>query len=566
MTGYPSIDKPWLKYYSNEAINTPVPSCTAYEFIWENNIDHLSNTAINYFGRTITYQELFDNIEHSASAFTAIGVKAGSIVVMSTVTTPETLYAFYALNRLGAIPNMVDPRTNVEGIREYIREVNCEIALTIDVAYSKMKEAVIDTNVKKIIVISPADSMPSVKKVLYSLKMRSPKRDEKCLTWDSFIINGADTKPALVPYEKNRCCVIVHTGGTTGKPKGVMLSNENVNAAVLQCQLMGFTLSRDQRWLGVMPPFIAYGIGNGFHFPLRIGMTLIIIPVFDPNKYDRLLVKHHPSHIVGVPSHYGVVIHSRRLRKFDMSFLLSPIVGGDATDVSYEKEINRFLRSHNCPTNLIKGYGMTEISAAVCVSAKESFNKLGSVGIPYIFSVMSVFNPDTGEEMKYNEIGEICMQGPHVMLGYYHDPEETANILRKHEDGSVWLHSGDLGYIDEDGCVFIQGRIKRVIIRHDGFKVFPSFIEKVVMTHPAVKQCCSVGAKDTSHSQGRLPVVFVALRDKKTDKVELEAALDELCKRELPEYAQPVSWHFIDNIPLTPIGKMDYRALEEILL
>ena len=247
-----------------------------------------------------------------------------------------------------------------------------------------------------------------------------------------------------------------------------------------------------------------------------------------------------------------------------MSFLLSPIVGGDATDVSYEKEINAFLRSHNCPTNLIKGYGMTEICAAVCVSAKEEFNKLGSVGIPYVYSVMSVFNPETGEELGYNETGEICMQGPHVMLGYYHDQEETANVLRKHKDGTVWLHSGDLGYMDEDGCVFIQGRIKRVIIRHDGFKVFPSLVEKAVMMHSAVRQCCAVGTKDLSHSQGQLPVVFVVTKGKKINTGDLEAALNDLCKRELPEYALPVAWYFRESLPLTPIGKVDYRALERM--
>jgi len=205
---------------------------------------------------------------------------------------------------------------------------------------------------------------------------------------------------------------------------------------------------------------------------------------------------------------------------------------------------------------------MTEICAAVCATAQKDYNKVGCIGIPFTHSVVAVFNPDTGEELGYNQEGEICMQGPHIMLGYYGNPNETQQMLKKHTGNQLWLHSGDLGSIDEDGCIYIKGRLKRMIIRSDGFKVFPSVIETVILKNPYVSACCTVGMRDKSNSQGQLPLAFVVLNEQ-CDKTTAKEELLDLCKTELPEYAQPVDFVFVDSLPLTPIGKIDYRALEK---
>lgn len=566
LTGYPSIDKPWLKYYSEEAINAPLPECTIYEYLWENNKDHLDDIALNYFDRKVTYGELFENIEKAAKAFSALGVKQGDIVVMATVTTPETIYAFYGLNRLGAISNMVDPRTSTEGIKDYISEVGAKLVLIIDAALTKIKKAVVGTKADTILVASPADSLPQPKKSLFllsnKLKGKTPKLSDKCISWTNFIKKGFDKSPAYSKYKKDTCCVIVHTGGTTGTPKGVMLSNENLNSSVVQCDRSGFNFQRKHKWLGVMPPFIAYGIGNGLHLPLCKGMTLIVLPKFDPTKYDALLLKYKPNHIAGVPSHYNTIVNSKKMRNVDMSFLLSPIVGGDGTEIQVEEKVSAFLKSHNCPSGLIKGYGMTEICAAVCATARNEYNKIGSVGIPFTHSIVSVFDPDSGKELGYGNEGEICMCGPHIMLGYYGKVEETSHIIKKHNDGLLWLHSGDLGSMDTDGCIFIKGRLKRMIIRHDGFKVYPSVIENVILNDKNITACCTVGVKDRKSSQGQLPIAFVVKSGNESDDA-VKSELFELCKNKLPEYAQPIDFIFIDALPLTPIGKIDYRALEK---
>ncbi len=284
MTGYPSIDKPWLKYYSEEAIKAPLFEGTTYDYLWESNKDYPDNIALSYFGRKIRFRELFANIEATTAAFAAVGVKRGDVVVVSTVTTPETIYAFYALNRLGAISNMVDPRTSIEGIHNYIEEVDSKIVITIDIAYPKIQKSVCGTSVEKIIVVSPADSLPVIKKTLYLLKNKPIALSSPGLRWEDFISQGSGTPINSAIYQKDQCCAIIHTGGTTGTPKGVMLSNDNINALVQQSILTGIDMQRHHNWMDIMPPFIAYGIGMGIHLPLVIGMELILIPSFDPKK------------------------------------------------------------------------------------------------------------------------------------------------------------------------------------------------------------------------------------------------------------------------------------------
>ena len=563
LTGYPSIDKPWLRYYSDEAKNTEMPKCTAFDYLWNSNKEYLSNTALNYFGRKISFLELFKNIEKTAGAFQALGINPGDVVVFTTVTTPETIYSFYALSRLGAISNMVDPRTSVDGIRSYISEVNAKILVTLDVAYPKIVKAIEGTTIEKVIVVSLSDSLKAVLKALYRIKYRTEKLDGKCFRWKDFISQSI-SQVKDVPYEEDRCCLIVHTGGTTGAPKGVMLSNENLNALVLQSILTQIDMQRFHTWMDIMPPFIAYGIGMGIHLPLVIGMETILLPSFDPNKFDELLLKYKPIHMVFVPSYWGTIIKSDKLKNKDLSFIIAPTVGGDTMDINLERKANQFLKEHGCHYKVTKGYGMTEVCAGIAGTVDEN-NEEGSVGIPFVKTVVSIFKPDSEEELSYGEIGEICITGPNVMLGYYENEIATKEIIRVHKDGKKWVHSGDMGYMNERGSIFIVDRMKRMIVRYDGFKVFPSAIESVISSHQNVEQCCVVRIKDSNHSQGDLPAVFIVKKGT-CDEMTLKKELISRCNKELPEYAQPKVWNFIDSIPHTPIGKVDYLSLEKKLV
>ena len=565
-SSYPSIDKPWLKWYDEAIVSSDLPQRTLYSYLYENNKDYKERVALNYFGRKIKYGELFENIEKTARSLKANGIGENSIVTISMPTLPETVYLLYAISKIGATANMVDPRTSSEGILDYINEVNSEFLIVLDVAYPKIQGILSKTNVKKTLVISPADSLPPIIKTLYKVKNKTNiTYSSNCITWKSFIEEGKNySKSTDCSYEQNKPVVIVHTGGTTGRPKGVLLSTYNLNAAAFQCQYCGLDFKRDHKWLNIMPPFIAYGVGNGLHLPLIIGMEVVLIPQFDPNKFDELLIKHRPNHMVGVPSHYGNIINSNKMQKHDLSHIITAIVGGDTMDSELEKQTNIFFKEHNCPNQIIKGYGMTEVCAAVSVCTSNECNKIGSVGIPLTHTIISIFNPENGEELAYNTQGEVCMTGPNTMIEYYNNKEETDAVIKKHDDDKLWVHSGDIGYMTEDGFLFIVDRMKRMIVRHDGFKVFPSMIEKVVSTHYSVKTCCTVGTRDTEHSQGKLPVVHIVLKDEfKGAEYNIEKELIKLCISELPEYAQPIRYVFCESLPLTPIGKIDYRTLEE---
>lgn len=569
ITGYSSIDRPWLKYYSDEAVNVSLPECTIYEYLWENNQKNLNDIALSYFDREITYHEMFENIDKATNAFSSIGICAGDIVVMTTVTTPETIYAFYALNRLGAVSNMVDPRTSVEGIHQYIEEGNSKWVLAIDVAYSKIEKAVEETQVKGIIVVSPSDSLPAIKKLLFDavnrIKGIKSYNFHNCLKWNEFLDKGRGINPQYIPYKEKSCCVIVHTGGTTGTPKGVMLSDDNLNVMALQYKLLGVDFNRTQKFLDIMPPFIAYGVVLGIHMPLCLGLTNVLIPQLDPNKFPNLIIKYRPAHLLGVPTYFEKLRTSPKMRKVNLEFFESAGAGGDAITASFESDINTFLKSHHSKYEIAKGYGMTEISSAA-TACHGTVNKFQSVGVPHLKTIVGIFEPGTDIEVKYGQQGEVCVCAPTVMIGYHDNPKETAEILRKHSDGKIWIHSGDIGHMDEDGFLFIDGRIKRLIIRHDGFKVFPSLIENKLSKDKAVKECCVIGVPDNTHSQGELPYAYIVLNKECVgNENAVKKELLELCQRELPEYAQPIGFRFLDELPLTSIGKVNYRVLEEVV-
>lgn len=559
----PSVCRPWLQFYSEDDIHAEMPECSLYEFLYENNRDNLDGVALNYFDREITYRELFEQIQKTAQAYAALGVREGDVVLVCAATTPEIIYTFYAMDLIGAIPNMVDPRYSADGIREYIDEVRARFVCALDVAFDKVYAAAQNSTVEKIVVVSPAESLPRAKQVLYRLAHPDRNRyDALCVRWPDFMAGGGFRLFPVLPDRAHRCCVIVHTGGTTGASKCVMLCDNNFNALAFQFGHCRIKFRRGQRFLNVMPPFIAYGFGFGVHLPLCSGVTSVIVPQLDPLKLAALILKYKPEHMAGVPSHYQYLINDRRMRGRDLSFLINGCAGGDGISVPAEKAVNDFLRAHHSKYPLTKGYGMTELCAVACACMSD-VNKPGSVGVPLVNTLVSVFDPDTGEELDFGQQGEICVSGPTMMLGYYGNEAETANVIRRHADGRLWVHTGDIGSMDEDGFVFLAARIKRVIIRHDGFKVFPTVIENVVSEHPAVAVCAAVAMKDVSQPQGNLPAVHIVLKPGvKEPREQVQRELEQLCHRELPEYVQPAAFRFRDAMPYTPIGKIDFRALE----
>ena len=560
---YASQAKPWLKYYDQKFIDQTLPALSAFEYVCQRSKNHLNDTALEYYGRKFTYADLIVNVKKTAAALRGAGVKKGDIITVVSIMTPEIIALFYAADMMGATLNLVDPRYSVEGIREYIEEVDSHLLVCLNVVYERCRQAAKRTNVEKVIVLSPADSLPPVMAVGY--KLTTPDKNKyasNVIRWKQFIKGGEGQSTAAEPYDPDHACVVVHTGGTTGSPKGVMLTDDCFNGIALQFQAYPKLFHRGQKLMNVMPPFIAYGFACGIHLPLVLGFTVIIIPNLDPAKLGSLVLKHKPEHMFGVPTHYQQLAADPKLRDKDLSFIINYAAGGDSLSRGAEQTVNDFLAAHGARYPIAKGYGMTEVSSAATVAAGLD-NKPGSVGIPMVNTVVAAFEPGTDQELPIGQRGELCISGPCLMKGYYNKPEETAILLRRHPDGRVWAHTGDMGYLDEDGFVFLDSRIKRMIIRHDGFKVFPSMIENVVSRHPAVHQCSVVGCADKDHTQGRLPFVYIVLKaDTTAKKKQVIRELERMCAEELPEYVQPVAYKFISSMAMPPVGKVDCRQLE----
>lgn len=560
---YASQAKPWLKYYDQKFIDQTLPALSAFEYVCQRSKNHLNDTALEYYGRKFAYADLIVNVKKTAAALRGAGVKKGDIITVVSIMTPEIIALFYAADMMGATLNLVDPRYSVEGIREYIEEVDSHLLVCLNVVYERCRQAAKRTNVEKVIVLSPADSLPPVMAVGY--KLTTPDKNKyasNVIRWKQFIKGSEGQSTAAEPYDPDHACVVVHTGGTTGSPKGVILTDDCFNGIALQFQAYPKLFHRGQKLMNVMPPFIAYGFACGIHLPLVLGFTVIIIPNLDPAKLGSLVLKHKPEHMFGVPTHYQQLASDPKLRDKDLSFIINYAAGGDSLSRGAEQTVNDFLAAHGARYPIAKGYGMTEVSSAATVAAGLD-NKPGSVGIPMVNTVVAAFEPGTDQELPIGQRGELCISGPCLMKGYYNKPEETAILLRRHPDGRVWAHTGDMGYLDEDGFVYLDSRIKRMIIRHDGFKVFPSMIENVVSRHPAVHQCSVVGCADKDHTQGRLPFVYIVLKAGITaKKKQVIRELERMCAEELPEYVQPVAYKFISSMPMTPVGKVDYRQLE----
>ena len=335
---YASKAKPWLKYYEEKYIHQTVPECSAFELVCRNNERHLGDTALEYYGRKFSYADLIVQVKKTAAALQALGVKKGDIITVVSVMTPEVVYTFYAADLLGATLNLVDPRYSTEGIREYIEEVESRLLICLNVVYPRCHQAAKRTSVERVVVLSPADSLPLAKAVGYKLTEPDKNRyASNVLRWKNFIEAGKGHSPAATPYDPQHTCVVVHTGGTTGSPKGVMLTDYCFNALAQEFAAQSHLFHRGQKLLNVMPPFIAYGYSCGIHMPLVMGLHVIIIPNLDPDKLGALVWKYKPAHMFGVPTHYQQLAADPLLKNKDLSFIRNYAAGGDSLSLGAEQ-------------------------------------------------------------------------------------------------------------------------------------------------------------------------------------------------------------------------------------
>ncbi len=562
LTGYPSIDRPWLKYYSEEAINTPLPDGTLYQYLYENNKNNLEKIALNYFGKRITYKSLFNNIDKVAKSFIKLGVKKGDIVTIIMLNQPEAVYCAYALNKIGAIINYVTVLASQNELSDYINDAKSNVVVILDLFAEKLAKAIINTSCKNVISVSLSESMPFITKTIFNLKANI-KQQKNFITWSDFISVSANIKNVPVSeHDPNSFTFLAHTGGTTGLPKAVMLSDLAINGVASEYDKMFHTESGD-KFLNTVVPFVVYGFAVNIHMPLCLGLEDVLLPKSDTKTLVNAFKKYKPNYIGSAPMYLESIL--KLPKNMDLSFIKMLGSGGDGMTDELETALNERVRRGGSDTKIINGYGLSETCSAACTNQPNIIKK-NSVGIPLSNNVMSAFDTETGDEVKCGEIGEICINTPYLMLGYKDNTDETNKIIHTHMDGKKWLHTGDLGYIDEDGAVFIVGRMKRIILTvHDDVpgKIFPSNVEFEINKHKSVENVCVVPMNSTDIDIKL--IAFVVIKDNaKLQLSNIKQELIQMCSERLPEYSRPCDYEFIDELPLTASGKVDYRALEKM--
>ena len=569
---YASIEKPWMKHYGAFTTGAVVPRCTMYREIMDSckRNDRYDARALHYYGAETTYREMFAKIDQYAAAFRTLGIQKGEIVTFVSVCLPETMCELYALNKLGAVCNFIDPRTDGPHIREYIQKAKSRVLITLEMNYAAVDGRMEELGLDYIIGQTPASGLPKVKSFFYKLKnpkFNVPYDGKRILRDAEVFLRGLGKDVPEVEYEPDMPAVVTRTGGTTGSSKGVVLTNDNMNALAANFSVT-IPISEPgpnskQTFLNFLPIASSYGIAVGVHMAMSMNIMDYLIPKFEPDKFDELVLQFKPRHIIGVPVFYEQLIYSPKMKNVDLSFIDTMAAGGDSANESLEDKLDEFRLAHGIHYPVAQGYGMSEVSSAAAFGFR-SVHRKGSAGVPCFFTTIAAFEPGTDRELPIGQIGELCITGPTVMKEYLDEPEETANILWTHPDGKVWVHSGDLGYIDEDGFLFIVGRIKRSIIRPDGHKVYPLQIEKIVMKHPGVANCAVVPVKDLDHGQGDQPLVCIELGHDKHTQEEVTAEVLKMCREEIEERSQPVGVVFVDKIPITDMAKNDYRKLEAL--
>lgn len=555
-------EKVWMKYYSEQAQNLRLPKCSAYDFMKERNKDRFDEPALHYYGKDISFRAFFAMVDQTANAFAACGVKQGDIVSFLSVQIPETIAAVYALNKLGAAANTIDPRMDVASIERMVRESHSKILVVLDVAFPKVQKILDSLGQDLIVVHSFSASLPLVKKIVVGLTQKTHVAySSEVIPWSTFLKKGKGTVAQAAPYVGDATVAITYTGGTTGIPKGVVLTNDSMNAVAINFIHCDVIREEDDRFLGIIPIFSAYGMVCGMHMPLCMKVTLVPIPKFIPETIGKLVKTFRPNHLISTPVFIELLMQSKEVRNMDLSFLRTLASGGDTMNEGLEARFNEFRREHNMKYPLAQGYGMSELSAAASFCVNRIY-KPGSVGIPSLTTTVGIFDPETGEEKSYLEEGEVCINGPSMMKSYFNSPKETAEIMKYHEDGRIWIHSGDIGFMDEDGFLYIKGRIKRMIIRFDGHKIFPLNLESTVSTRKDVRNCAVIGVNDREHSQGQYPLILVDAAPQ-TDPKTVCKEIFEFCSSHAEERGKPVAVIPVEEIPLTGMGKNDYRWLEE---
>lgn len=562
LTGYPSIDKPWLKYYSKETMNAEFPACTVYQNIYEHNKGHLEDIALEYFGTRMTYRKLFEEIEKAVAAFVSYGVEKGDRVILFTSSTPEIVSAVLALSKIGAVANMINPLFEEEQIVARINETEATLMIAMEQLWPKVEKIVDKLCIKKYVIVSVTDAMPPIKKHVARLKSKvNISYSEKIVTWKTFIEQySKQSKNVLSTYERDLPFVMVYSSGTTGASKGIVLTNDGINATISHYLSPGFPYERGNRFLQIVPVWFSTGMVVTLLMPLCLGITVILEPVFSKESFAADVKKYKPNMTLAATSLWLYIMKCEELKNVDLSFLNYPITGGEQTLPRVELDLNEFLQEHGCKTHMLKGWGMCELGGTVS-SDSLTCVKPDATGYPILDVTVAAFDPDTNREMQYNKRGELRVQSPCRMKEYFKNPDATNTYFWKDDNGSIWGCTGDIGYVDEDGFVYVLGRVGDNFIPSSGRSIYCFDVETVILENSNIAQCEVVGLKTGSGFD--IPVAHLILKEECTlSKSELIRQVHDSCVKKLSSDAVPSGYKICNTFPVKVTGKRNMELIK----
>ena len=560
-----SLNAPWLKYYGDVPHTLDYPDCSMSAMIERSAEQYGDYKALYFMGRETTFRQLQEEIDRCARALCALGIKRGERVTICMPNCPQGIVMFYAVNTIGAVANMIHPLSGEGEIIFYLQDAESRVVLTLDQFYPKFAAISDRVQIDRLIIANVGEALKPLMRLGYRLTEGRkiapvPKDDSRVILWRDLMKLGDGYQGEYRAELKGADpAAILYSGGTTGTTKGILLSNLNFNALGLQIINMANCFQAGNKMLAVMPMFHGFGLGCSIHAMLVGGSECLLIPRFNAKSYAELLKKLRPNYIVGVPTLYEALLRNPAMNGVDLSCLLGVFSGGDSLSVELKKKFDAFLADHGAKVQVREGYGTTECVTASCLTPYFTARE-GSIGIPMPDMYYKIVYVGTTDETACGEEGEICISGPTLMMGYVNQPEETNQTLRRHADGRLWLHTGDLGTMDQDGFVYFRQRIKRMIVT-SGYSVYPSQLENVMDAHEKVMMSCFIGVPDPYKVQKIK--AFVMLKPGVEPTEELRQELLAHCRKNIARYAQPYEIEFREELPKTLVGKVAFRVLEK---
>lgn len=545
--------KKWLEHYP-QGINSELdyPNLLVPDLLYNAKENRPKNKAIRFFGKSMTYEQLYREALHCANGLKKIGVKAGDRVSIMLPNCPQYVISYYAVMMTGAIVVQTNPLYVERELEEQLNDASVKTIIALDLVYPKIMKVKDSTPLTQILITSIKDYLPFPKNVLYPLVLRKQGIKVKVRYKKGVIpfkkwLNSQQPIPLKIQATEDSVALLQYTGGTTGKPKGVMLTHRNLIVNVHQCQtwLEKAEYGRE-RSLGIVPFFHVYGMTVIMNFSVYLASTMILLPKFTSKDALQTISKEKPTLFPGAPTLYIALINDPDVASYDLQSIKACISGSAALPIEVKERFETLTKG-----KLVEGYGLSETSPVTHANVIYGKNVAGSIGIPWP-DTEAIILDEHGVEAEIGQIGEIAIKGPQVMKGYWNSPEQTDKAFQ-----NGWFMTGDMGYVDEEGFFYVVDRKKDMIIA-GGYKIYPREVEEVLYEHDDVLECTVIGIPD--EYRGETVKAFIVTKE---GRELTQTSLDRHCRQRLAAYKVPRAYEWRDTLPKSMIGKILKRKLVE---